>query len=364
MAKANIDARQQLRHAAERLAEFMRWWGSGLIKGLPGSVRRHFVAERAELLFGFGGSDIGLSLRQGQMTSFLGTLDPLQPLDAQLPALDFANTEVTLVFRAEQVLRRELEWPLEALSGFTQALRYQLDRLLPVDKAAVRVGHRVLGRNPTNKTFRFELAAVPRHEVDTWLQAIGDSGLRVASVAFGIIGSDARYPVWSEESPSTERSRRRVVWAAVATLVLVGLAIYLPVERKARVLELLDAEIADVRGGAESVRAQLDEQAARQQARAAVYRDFSTEHSRSVVLESLAALLPDSAYLTYLTLSGRMLLIDGEAESTTTVVEQLEPSALFESVEFVAPVSRNAQTGMEKFTLKIWLSPKEESRAG
>ena len=67
-------------------------------------------------------------------------------------------------------------------------------------------------------------------------------------------------------------------------------------------------------------------------------------------------ILPDTAWLSSLSIEGASLSIEGQARSAEQLIPALDSSPLFESVAFDGPVTRSSGTGLARFTIRMSLS--------
>jgi len=76
------------------------------------------------------------------------------------------------------------------------------------------------------------------------------------------------------------------------------------------------------------------------------------------IVSELSQLLPDEAWIQKFSFANNSVRIDGSAKSATVLIEQLEPSYLFQDVSFLTPVRKGAD-GKEIFTIGFVVSSSE-----
>ncbi len=69
------------------------------------------------------------------------------------------------------------------------------------------------------------------------------------------------------------------------------------------------------------------------------------------VLSELTKAVPDGSWLMSLSISGRELVMDGLSPSAAATALALEQSRVFTNIVFRSPISRDPQTGLERFQL-------------
>jgi Tfp pilus assembly protein PilN len=343
--------------ATDSIGRFMGWWGGRLRDGLPPGVRRLLAEAHEECVVRVLVSGAVLERRHHDAVTRHAAL--ASPADLG-PALDSmggrrgGDLRFVIEVSPEQVLRRTLEWPLQAESNLRDAIGYQLDNLVPLPADALYFDYVVQRRRPDAGLVEFELVTVPRDIVDPWLAALEEhagAGIDAVTVA----GLAAQVNLLPRERRSAAGSRRALWTASLvgALAVLLVAALALPLYQKARELSLLEARVATLAGKAESVRLLRQEFATDVAAVQEVVERRRRLPSRVAMLDVVAEHLPDDAHLVALELKGNQLSIRGEAPSTVGIVETLSAVDAFEQVDFGASVTRNARTGKERFRLQI-----------
>ena len=74
------------------------------------------------------------------------------------------------------------------------------------------------------------------------------------------------------------------------------------------------------------------------------------------VLHALSGLLPDGTWVEQFSVVGNEVILEGRTDSSSRLVGLLEASPLFESVKYLAPVTRDAGAGVERFNFSLRLA--------
>ena len=337
---------------SQRLREFFAWWARGLTAGVPGRMKQPFLGSRHDLVLEIAGKRAELVRRHGGTTAALATLSVDEGLDGQLPPIDYASSQLAVEIPDAYLLRRHLEWPLQAEGNLDAAVRFQLHKLIPMSAEDVYCKHRVIRRHRDKGVIELELLVIPRETVSPWLDRLAKSRLSGLVKSLTVKGLE---PEVDFLPASFVAGRRRFVTAprlvSTAVVVLTALALLLPLYKKQRELDLLEADIVAHQQKAEET-LKLRQNAEQTVAQATQLKGVVQKlPSRVVLLEELAGKLPDSAYAMSVIIKGDVVELNGEAASSTEVIEQLAASPHFRDVKFAAPVSKNPANGFERFRL-------------
>ncbi|MEN8174933.1 MAG: PilN domain-containing protein [Pseudomonadota bacterium] len=344
----------------DRLAEFIAWWREALVATLPARVVHLFATPDDALVLVVDRDRASVEHRLDERRIEVRALESDAELGVVLDAMEGDTREYPLVVEVSEgeALRRTLRWPLQATTNLRTALSFEIEKLMPFPADAVYFGWRVERKLPAEGMVEFELVAVPRHLVDPWLERLRALVPAREPAALTVEGLDNRLDLLPE---APDRQRRiagttlAARYLAVAALVLLVLAAALPLYKKHRHQALLEAQVAVVQKEAEQVRVLKDSLDRRMAAMQQAAGEETAKVPRALVLEEIARLLPDTAYLQSMELKGRTLKLVGEAESSLSLVDGLKASPLFSRVDFSAPVSRRANADRERFQLEIQL---------
>jgi general secretion pathway protein L len=346
------------------VANALRWWLDtlGELGGDLLAVARLAIAPSLAIELGERGWTV---IREaGAERSVLGTID-VDRLDddavrrtlRRLLKRDRAEP-AALLLPAGAVLTRLIRLPAAAASDLASILDFEIARHTPFTAERAYYRHRIVGRGAPAGTIDVELTAVPRELVDGALRRLAASGLIADSVS--AIGTPPRerrprslMPVGAD--PALSRTRASRIVAAAAGVALIA-ALVSPIAAAKLRLATLERAIATVQPAAERALAERDRS---MKASAALDAVIAAKRARAPVVEILLALtraLPDSSFLTSLQLSGRELDIEGYSPAAAALAKPLETSGSLGRVGYRAPITRDAQSGLEQFRFGITLS--------
>jgi general secretion pathway protein L len=161
------------------------------------------------------------------------------------------------------------------------------------------------------------------------------------------------------EAAGAERRRGRLATVALAGcfLLLAGVAVWMPIAESSAQAHRLSARLSAARRAAhESAGIQKDID------RLLEDSSFLSDRKRraptvSEVLNETTRLIPDGDWLTELRISGDELQLSGFAVSSFALVGALERSPFFKGASFRSPVTRDAKTERERFSIRTAVKP-------
>ena len=334
-------------------AGFWRWWFLEMVGILPPAWRSrlHLMRERLELRLTDSALELSLITAEGTRTvrTFAPDKSEAAALVETLEATRGKDRTLLLRLAGRRVLVRELILPAAAEENLNQVLRYEMDRYTPFKADDVYHGFRVLGREGT-QGLRVCLVVVPREFLDFWLHQLMAWGVYPDRVeADQVPGVDL--------SPSSHRAALRSRWPGLrailagAVLVLLLVSLLLPLWTLREVTLQLHREVAEVQhlaNRAQVLREERDQLLG--QSRVLIEKK-NTRYPAVTVLNEMAALLPDDTWVRSLQLNDGRLVIQGYSAAASLLIGRIEASPVFDSVGFVAPVTREGATHQDVFQI-------------
>lgn len=268
-------------------------------------------------------------------------------------APSFSLQRLRILLPRSMILRRRMRLPLMADADLRAAVELQIDRLSPFAADAARFDVRVLSRDRVEGTIDAEAAIAPRAGIEAIERRLAALGLM--PVAIDAAGDDD-VPLGFDLRAAKEGGRSRQAVAvsagfAVAALFSLYLASVAWTIAREREVEAWQARIAELRPSAQrsaALRQQLDAMA-QPFAMARAHRPGQTLG----VIKELTALLPDTARLTELRLTGGAVDLTGLATDAPALVAKLEASKVFADVKFRSPVTRRPELNKERFEMSL-----------
>lgn len=358
------------------LERFFRWWFGTLASMVPGaSDTRQRALEKPVLLVRKSGSHLSLFARRGRRLRALATIDSAAPGAPRQAAAcrrraGGAGRRVVLRLPSDAGLVSELSLPMGAATDLDSVLAFELSRQTPFQPGQVFFGHRVTDRDSKARTLKVTMGVVPKATVAEDLATLAALGLAPSWIELGdddrqpgaVVHLDDRRP---KPAPSSGR-RRWLVNAAMAVLLVAaaGYALAKPIIDKRAVLKALAAQEAAFRADAFEA-GRLRDTVAETRERATLLHDLRRRRlPATAVLDMLSRRLPDGTWLTALELDGDSLMIRGLSSKASALIAALEAAPVLSEVAFRAKVTRDEQTGIERFQIAATVSPVVQGEAG
>ncbi len=344
---------------------FFDWWFGELAGLVPRRLRRIFARGVRILLFDLSQDELVLRHYRGERCQILGRIDlaglgaaaQSESVRALVGKVNLRTIEVAARLPASQGLRKAIELPSAAEPDLRQTLFFQIGYKTPFTPEEVHFDYRISERQPKAKRLTVELTVVPKSAVESAFNSLAKWGIEPTIVDVAEDDPDAppRLNVLSDGEhalPSKTWSPPDLVLAGLA-LVLLATAVYIPLERQRATAEALAAEVVEARSEAEEaarLRGELQElihniNVPREQKR----------QSPSVlgILNELTRLFPDDTWLLELRISGGEVSVSGNSSAASKLIGLIDDSPMFQEPHFRSPVTRDASTGLERFSVSF-----------
>lgn len=366
--------RMRLESIASLVRKLVGWWVGELVLLLPARMRSG-TRRGARLEFAVD-DRATLFHRSGLRSRILGawSLNP-PPLNGEKEIVDclrrtgllrqIRRGRLPIVVRlpACDVLYGVVRLPLAAEENLREVIAREMDRQTPFHIDRVQFAFRVLERDADARQLTVEVTAASKRVIAAALAALRRLGVD----ADGVV-ADAERP---EDPPSAyllpfeaaggEPRRRRFAIAALAAcfLVLASAALWLPIAKSSAQAGRLSATLAVARRAAQEsagIQREID--------RLLEDRRFLSDRKRraptvSEMLNEVTRLIPDGDWLTDVQISADELQLTGFSVSSFALVGALERSPFFTGSSFRLPVTRDAKTDRERFSIRATVKPLE-----
>lgn len=270
-------------------------------------------------------------------------------------APDFSLSKLTVVLPHARALKRRVTFPLMSERELRSAVELQIDRLTPFKADAVRFDVRTASRDAGAGTLEAEIAIVPDAAVAAVEKRLTGLGLKPAAIDIdGGNGAPAGFNLLPAAEASAPPRAMLInvgfVCAAALAWYLAGAAWDISRTRETEAWQARIAELAPAAKRGAALRAQLD----------AMAQPFAVAraHKPGLTLEimnELTRLIPDTARLTELRVTGPSVDIVGLAQDAPALIAKLEASPLFKEVKFRSPVLRRPELNKERFEITMAL---------
>jgi general secretion pathway protein L len=271
---------------------------------------------------------------------------------------------VVLEIPNENVVVRHISVPAQAREFVAGIIRNQIDRLSPwpSDQATYGFEADVDPQEPTALDVRVLIAS--RAVIDAAREQITAIGLVVDRVVASWCKAGSAKPItlWSrlaDVSPEYQARIRRQIGIGIAATISAALALSM--------WAMISASF--IRGGSEGVAVRIDTLRRQLQGPATLqsaaslppnqreWYDKETSPTAVIVIEALSRALPDSAYLTELSLQNTTLRIVGLTTDAPPLIASLEHSGSLTGVHFFAPTTREPDGKHFRFHIEGRVEP-------
>ena len=250
------------------------------------------------------------------------------------------------------VLRKELSLPLAAEAELRRVIGYEIDRETPFSAAEVYWDADIAERDRVHGRLHVGLSLVPRALVDGLIAPLRAAGLDILGIEAGM-GAKGAVVIdlpRSEEAKRQHRQRGLIRGGVVAAglVLLVSLPLIVQTVAMARV----EARITAMEPLIAAAEARNDGRP-----HGPVAQELARAGDVLAILARLTDSIPDHSYLTDLSLKARRLTLIGHSTAATDLLSTVAGNAGFRNAAFAAPVTREAGSGMESFTISVEVAP-------
>lgn len=343
---------------------FWAWWRRSLLAWLP---------VRWQMLLGVSDARLLLSPQSDGLHIYRVMQDQFDrigrtPMPASEQAVDalvgprFPALPHHWLLASSAALRRRLLLPAAAEARLRDVMGFEIDRQTPFTLEQVYFDARVLAHRADGQ-LDVELVAVPKAQVDV-LSQVGnwDAGLDGVDVADGAgipLGVNLLPVAHRRQRPNPMRLSNLVLM--IATLLVLAAAAWQLLDNRRSAVAALRAKVEADAGRARGVSAQRQQLQDLVDGAAFLESQRMARPAAVAVMNELSQRLPDGTWLEKLSLEGKGLQLVGFSNSASTLVSQLEGSALWQTPALTGVLQADSNRGGDRFTLTAVLqgSPKE-----
>jgi len=368
-AKASSKPQAGFARAWPGLRGFWAWWTTALASWLPPRLRAVFGLAQQRLL-----------LRRQDDTLSLALTLPSQPGESPIrelaelpwdtavagdePLSRLLSPRINslprwLLLPGRGGLRRRVSLPAAAADRLREVLGFEIDRQTPFTLADVYYDARVLGRRGDGQ-IDAELIVVPRASLEHALAALGEP--LVATLA-GVDMADADgVPIGVNLLPGAQRRRRRdprAVWnfgLAVVAVIGLGAGLWQILHNREAAADALEIEAKRLSQQAAKVSAEKKQLVDQVEGLRFLQQTRSGRPSTVEVLDELTRRLPDSTYIERVSIEGERILIVGLSSEAPRLVERLQSSKLWHSMNLTGALMPDPAKGKDRFNLSADLT--------
>jgi general secretion pathway protein L len=358
---------------SDPFSRFFTWWGAelaGIVSASP-AVASENPNIYTEVVLQSGGYRLIEPRKHRTATSSSDeAARPLSELLARLAGIVRANPTATIGIRLpyRACFVRNVTLPGAAARDFATLLSLDLERSTPFKQNDVYSAYTVDQSQGSGWKQSIRQLIVKRSLVDALKSDIEALGLKVTSVdCFDEAGSTV--PINFLDVPAGRTTGNRIKLLLGLTglaLLLAAAGAYIDVARHEAALAQLQSETARLKIEAKSVRDMTTKYQSTGSAIASFNQLRRETVSRVAIIEELTRLLPDSAWVTDIKISGVTVDISGLAASASSLVPILEKSALFVDATSTSALTFDPLQDKERFGIRMRLRnvPEDAAKTG
>lgn len=333
---------------------FMRWWGEGLLKNLPDSLRRLVRTQLPRLVLEMHETNAFTAYwKQDGKYQTIGDYafngEPIELFENPPKRLSKQKHLVEVQLDPQQGLALDHTFPDAIQENLTQAVGFQLDRLTPFTSDRAYYSAKQLKHDRKNKEVLVNLQVIPKERADHIIKRLRKAGVPDINLV-SVAGGDPSIPIGDTTQEDLEQGWSWVPFGFMVCALVLALA--LPTAYKYYRLEQLKTEVTDLRKKTATQLGMRERLLSAQEALEFVANKRQVSPVPLDVIERLSSELPKSTWLDRLVLKGGELSIRGESSIALSLIDQLEGLDSFSQVQFVSPVTRNPKTGSDKFHIQ------------
>ncbi|MGE3872943.1 MAG: PilN domain-containing protein [Parvibaculaceae bacterium] len=353
-----------LRSWALGLLRFWTWW-TGELRSLlvrKSSVRTPGYRSYCELHLHDGLleiTDISCGAERDDRT-FRGILS-LESGGDPPRLLARRNLPFILSLPVENCFLHRVEVPKAALSRIDQLLALELVRVTPFLAADVLSGWYDTGETPS-ETHTTVAQVVAKRSIlgpvlaDLTRREVPVAGIFARTTEGDFLPATLGNPEIAIDDRGVGRWRKLALAACGFAGLCVAAAAWNLFSQQAAELAELSQRIEIVQKKAVAVRKRLDQMESSSQRIIDLKTAKLQGPSPLAIWEELTRLIPDTAWLSALSIEKAQVTIEGNARSPEELIPLLDGSALFEAVSFAAPVTKLPGNDMTRFVIRLSLS--------
>lgn len=271
--------------------------------------------------------------------------------------------QMDLVLPEEQVLRRKVNVPVAAQDNLRQALGFQISKLTPFNRDQVYYDVVAGARKADTGMLEAELLVVSKSFAQQWMEQVSRvTGLPVARLQVAVHDACPGEVNLLGELGVPSRWNRRLNRNSGLLLLLalsLGLAMTAPVAKLRMLVVQSKQEIIQLESSIEHVRKEWYELQEGASSLGFMLEQYAQHGRTTQVLDELTRIIPDTIYLTGLTLEKSRLEINGQGADVVELVELLNASELFEQARFSSAITRG-RDNQDVFVISMQLVAQEK----
>lgn len=342
----------------QQLIRSIEWWIDEIVSLCPAGIREQLTRHRNCVLLSLNPEgDLKASLFNGKEISALGILAPDQEGHSQFQKLletqEIDLLPLTFELDKKHGLRIRAELPLAAEENLDQVIGFEIDRLTPFKVDQVYFGIHSVERLPASKELVVHFVVVPKNRLNPLLDELAASNWRPQYVVLQGDQPLGPYNLLPEIYRTPENRIPKIANLSLSALcigVLIG-CFALPLFHAEGAADRMDKEIKSLNKDAKEVETLKEEIETLQHQSRFLEDRKNNEPVILETLEELSRLIPDGAWLNGLQYRDKHIVIQGQAVTASSLIEQIETSDFFKNTSFISPITKDTSNGTERFQI-------------
>ena len=263
-----------------------------------------------------------------------------------------------LVLPRDLSLVKTLHLPKTVTTRPTDFAELQIDTETPFNREDVYFSALAEVQPGDDGQQMMELAVAPRQFVDPLLTTLAEAGISIESVTTPLTGNASkRHNLLPRPQRSLIPASSGIAMALAGLLALqvcslVFLPLYLRVESATRAEMRADMLVSKASRISDAFAKAADDLSVAKR----VINEKQTQLSLLSTLKALTSAIPDDSYLDRTKYARDQVEITGFTPSTTALIDQISKQHGFSSPAYVSSVTRDQQSGLERFDLSFKLT--------
>ena len=270
-----------------------------------------------------------------------------------------AGQRMGLRFSPDRAVTRVISLPTSARDVTTEIVRNKVETLAPWPLTEALWGFRQVADHSGSDQIRLEVGIVGRHTVEELLRSLAKIGIKIDHLDIGdSTSAEDSIELDFRSERRTERIGKAVravmLSMGLATAIFAGLGGYLAASSFTE-LKSVEAQAARL-SDALSNSSDAGKATKVSEARKLIERKRA-EQPVITVLDALTRSIPDAAWLESIEYDDRQVTVLGRGTSIPPIVQALEGSAVFSSVNIAAATQRDPDANVDTFSISASVEP-------
>jgi general secretion pathway protein L len=253
------------------------------------------------------------------------------------------------------LLERIVVLPAAAEADWRSVLGYEIVRLTPFAADAVYWSGRLEGRDAARGKISLRLSIVPKAAVAPVIAALTEAAMLPTVIEVAQANEVRVLRLAAAQTDTNRRNVARVLGGVCAGLAV--LAVALPFITQSRQLGAVAHRIDVLRPEVARAAALRRQIMAGSSSLAVIAQERLRTGDPLAVLAAVTDALPDDTYVTELSLRHLDLQLAGQSGAAAPLLAALSANPSLDAVTFAAPVTRDARSHKDLFTIKATIRP-------